>query len=602
MNHWNQDIVWLGINAKFSHTSLAVRYLREAVPGSRILELTINHPLLDILGEVYEQQPKVLGISCYIWNIEIVKQLLKLLPAALPDAVILCGGPEVSYGTADFMRKFPMVDYVLRGEGEEAVRELACCLAANRLDTKAVNAALDAAEIPGVAWRGTDGCIHEGQDVTVAELTAVPFAYREEEMEGIRERILYYETTRGCPFSCAYCLSCATAGVRFLPLDRVFHELDFFVRHDVRQVKFVDRTFNAKKSHFLPILQYLLALPASCRTNFHFEAAIDYLDEEVLAILQRMPRGRVQLEIGIQSTNEDTLQTVSRVNHWEAIQSHIRRIMSFGNMHLHVDLIIGLPGEGMESFHQSFNDVYALQADMLQLGFLKFLKGAAMMNLVQPYGYQYMAMAPYEVLATDSLHYGEIRWLHSFEMVFELYYNAGRCRKTAAFLIQGQEQGDAFSFWQKFTDWWEQKGFHKIGHSTKSLYGYLRDFACETYGADRDLMDALLRYDALLADGGRIRPENLSWNREKYLEITAPFWREPEEAVRAYIPGYAFTNWREINKKYHIEIFDYEVRAAVTGTVPRRQTALLFDFMQDKAACQEVKLSMKKDGKKEKKG
>lgn len=602
MNHWNQDIVWLGINAKFSHTSLAIRYLREAVPGSRILELTINHPLLGILGEVYEQQPKVLGISCYIWNIEIVKRLLKLLPAALPDTIIFCGGSEVSYGTADFMREFPMVDYVLRGEGEESVRALVCCLAASRLDTGRANAALDAAEIPGVAWRGTDGCIHEGQAVTAADLSAVPFAYREEEMNGIRERILYYETTRGCPFSCAYCLSCATAGVRFLPLERVFCELDFFVRHEVRQVKFVDRTFNAKKSHFLPILQYLLALPASCRTNFHFEAAIDYLDEEVLTILQKMPRGRVQLEIGIQSTNEDTLRAVSRVNHWTAIQSHIRRIMSFGNMHLHADLIIGLPGEGMESFHKSFNDVYALQTDMLQLGFLKFLKGAAMMNLVQPYRYQYMAMAPYEVLASSSLSYGEIRWLHSFEMVFELYYNAGRCRNTAEFLIQGQEQGDAFSFWQKFTDWWEQKEFHKIGHSTKNLYGYLRGFACDVYGADRKLLDSLLRYDALLADGGRIRPENLGWNREKYLEITAPFWRGPKEAVQRYIPSYSFTNWRDINRKYHIEIFDCEVRKAVTGTVPRRQTALLFDFTQGKVACQEVKLPVKEEGKKEKKG
>ena len=226
--------------------------------------------------------------------------------------------------------------------------------------------------------------------MTVADFSRVPFAYREEEMAPLKERILYYETSRGCPFSCAYCLSCATAGVRFLPLARVLRELDFFVRHDVRQVKFVDRTFNAKKSHFLPILQHILALPPTVRTNFHFEVAIDYLDEEVLATLAKMPRGRVQLEIGIQSTNEKTLAAVSRVNHWEQIAAHIRRILSFHNMHLHVDLIIGLPGEGMDSFRQSFNDVYALGADMLQLGFLKFLKGAAMMQLVEKYNYRYM--------------------------------------------------------------------------------------------------------------------------------------------------------------------------------------------------------------------
>ncbi|SFH68205.1 Radical SAM superfamily enzyme YgiQ, UPF0313 family [Selenomonas ruminantium] len=588
-----EDILWLGINAKYSHTSLAIRYLREAVPGSRILELTINHQLLAMLGEIYEQQPKVLGISCYIWNIEVVKRLLRLLPAALPDTVIICGGPEVSYGTKEFMREFPMVDYVLRGEGEAAIRALTSQLLTCQFDRSKVNAALDQSEIRGIAWRSQDGTIQEGHDVTVADLADVPFAYREEEMADIRERILYYETSRGCPFSCAYCLSCATAGVRYLPLTRVFSELDFFVRHDVRQVKFVDRTFNAKKKHFLPILKYLLALPDSCRTNFHFEVAIDYLDEEVLTVLSQLPKGRVQLEIGIQSTNEQTLKAVSRVNHWEDIQAHIERIMRFHNMHLHVDLIIGLPGEGMASFHRSFNDVYALQTDMLQLGFLKFLKGAAMMNLVTPYGYQYMPMAPYEVLVTDALSYGEIRWFHSFEMVFELYYNAGRCRKTAGYLIREAEQGDAFAFWQRFTDWWEEKGFHKIGHSTKNLYGYLRDFALAAYDLPAELLDNLLRYDALLADGGKIRPENLNWNRQAYQDITADFWKGAPSRVREYLPDYEFTNWRDVNKKYHIEVFDYNM--ILTGqNLTRQQTALLFDYTADEPVRQVIELGVDK--------
>lgn len=587
-----EDILWLGINAKYSHTSLAIRYLREAVPGSRILELTINHQLLDMLGEIYEQQPKVLGISCYIWNIEVVKRLLRLLPAALPDTIIICGGPEVSYGTAAFLGEFPMVDYVLRGEGEASIRALTSQLLTSRFDRSKVNDALDQSEIRGVAWRSNAGAIHEGCDVTVPDLTEVPFAYRAEEMADIRERILYYETSRGCPFSCAYCLSCATAGVRYLPLARVFAELDFFVEHDVRQVKFVDRTFNAKKSHFLPILKYLLALPPSCRTNFHFEVAIDYLDEEVLTVLSQLPKGRVQLEIGIQSTNEQTLKAVSRVNHWEDIQAHIERIMSFHNMHLHVDLIIGLPGEGMASFHRSFNDVYALQTDMLQLGFLKFLKGAAMMNLVTPYGYQYMPMAPYEVLVTDALSYGEIRWFHSFEMVFELYYNAGRCRKTAAYIIREQEAGDAFAFWQKFTDWWEEKGFHKIGHSTKNLYGYLRDFALAAYDLPAELLDNLLRYDALLADGGKIRPENLSWNRQVYQNITADFWKGAPSRVREYLPDYEFTNWRDVNKKYHIEIFAYNILAAEDGTLTGQRTAVLFDYTAGEPVCQRISLAI----------
>ena len=570
-------VIWLALNAKYTHTSLAVRYLREACQGQfpvDILELTINNQLLDILGEIYERRPRVLGIACYIWNIEMVKALLQLLPEVLPDTVLICGGPEVSYETAAFMAELPMVDYVVRGEGEEAVPAL----------LQAVFQGDDMQVIPGIAWRDAQGRVHEGSAVTVAALASLPFAYREKEMPALRERILYYETSRGCPFSCAYCLSCATCGVRYLPLERVFAELAFFVRQDVRQVKFVDRTFNASKAHFLPILQYILTLPEACRTNFHFEVAIDYLDEEVLQVLSQMPRGRVQLEIGIQSTNPHTLACVSRVNHWQSIAAHICRILSFHTMHLHVDLIIGLPQEGMVSFRKSFNDVYALQADMLQLGFLKFLKGAAMMEQVEAGDYHYMPLAPYEVLSSRWLRYAEVRWFHSFEMVFEYYYNAGRCRHTMAYFIRAYEQGDAFGFYERFTNWWEAQGYHRQGHATKQLYLYLLRFCVESYGADEVLMDNLLRYDALLADGGRIRPEKLHWNRQQYQPLTAGFWRSSRTGH--YIPGFQFTNWRDIRNRYHIEFFGYDVQKAGEQEPKRQQTILLFDLSTGEEGCQ----------------
>ena len=264
-------------------------------------------------------------------------------------------------------------------------------------------------------------------------------------------------------------------------------------------------------------------------------------------------------------------------------------------MHLHVDLIIGLPGEGMASFHKSFNDVYALQTDMLQLGFLKFLKGAVMMELIDSYNYQYMPMAPYEVLCSDALSYGEIRWFHSFEQVFELYYNAGRCRKTANYLIREAEHGDAFVFWQKFTDWWEGKGFHKIGHSTKNLYGYLRSFAQTAYTLSAELLDDLLRYDALLADGGRIRPENLNWNGLKYQAITAEFWKGAPSRVRTYLPDYVFINWRDVNKKYHIEVFHHDMMQADHVKLTGKTTALLFDYTADEPDCQPVELFAAED-------
>lgn len=565
----SDDIVWLSINARYSHTSLAIRYLREAVPGSRILELTINDPLLSILSAIYESRSRLLGIACYIWNIELVKDLLQLLAAAMPECVLVCGGPEVSYGTTAFLRAFPMVSYVVRGEGEEAVSELCARLADGRT----------AHDVPGIAWREGDS-VHDGTAVTVSALRHLPFPYRQQELATLGERILYYETSRGCPFSCAYCLSCATAGVRYLPLERVKRELSLFVQANVRQVKFVDRTFNAKKSHFLPILRWMASLPATCRTNFHFEVAIDYLDEEALAILARLPRGRVQLEIGIQSTNAATLAAVSRINHWERIANNIQRIRSYHTIHLHVDLIIGLPEEDIASLHRSFNDIYALRPDMLQIGFLKFLKGAKMMELASRYHYKYMAMAPYEVLSNDSLTYGEIRLLHILEDVFELYYNAGRCRRSIEWLIRMQEQGDAFVFWRRFSSWWEAHGYHRIRHAPKNLYVYLLTFAISSYcltQGRRQAVEALLRLDALAKDF-HIRPLGLDWNDEKYQTRIAAFWHS--DLPKKWIPAFTFQNWREIRRKYHIEVFPLDVlqlaqsKTDVEGTIG--ETTILF--------------------------
>lgn len=583
------EILWLALNAKYSHTSLAVRYLRESVAGSVILELTINHQLMAIVGELYEKRPRVLGIACYIWNIELVKNLLQVLPKALSDTVIILGGPEVSYNVKSLMENFAAIDYIVRGEGEESTARLIARLRAADFDAATVNSTLQNEPLAGVAFRAKD-FISEGTVVTIKDLAAIGFPYREEEIADIKEKILYYETSRGCPFACAYCLSCATAGVRFLSLNRVFSELDFFTRHNVRQVKFVDRTFNAKKSHFLPILNYILELPPTCRTNFHFEVAIDYLDDEVLNVLAKMPKGRVQLEIGIQSTNEDTLMAVARVNHWDKIAGHILKIMSYRNMHLHVDLIIGLPNEGMAELHKSFNDVYSLKTDMLQIGFLKFLHGAKMLELVTRYGYEYMPIAPYEVMKSDRLSYGELRFLHIFEDVFELYYNAARCRQTTEYLINNFAKGDAFLFYTAFSKWWENNGFHKIGHSTKNLYKYLTNFAVEKYGADSQVLDNLLRYDALTSDEGKIRPESLNWNREKYQSKTALFWKGLPSIVRKYIADYSFTNWRDIRTKYHIEIFDYDVFRLINGEkVPlEKLTPLLFDYTADDITVQKV--------------
>lgn len=568
-----KKILWLALNAKFSHTSLAVRYLRQTAAEmqlkSSILELTINNYLPDILSEIYSYRPDILGIGCYIWNIELVKQLLPSVRKVLPDTIIICGGPEVSYEIADFMVENPTVDFVVAGEAEETIKEL-LELTVKQGGINGNRILLYEPTSPGLSYRKADGAIHEGRAVTLVHSDApnelrVPFAYVHEEMADIKEKILYYETSRGCPFSCAYCLSCATRGVRYRLYDEIKKELEFFIQHDVRQIKFVDRTFNSSKAHYLPIINYIGSLPESCRTNFHFEIAADYLDSETISLLQSMPKGRVQLEIGIQTTNPQVLKLISRVNHWTDICHNIRLLQRNHNIHIHTDLIIGLPGEDMASFGRSFNDLYALKTDMLQVGFLKLLKGSAMMGLVDKYDYKFMDNGPYEVLSSNKMTYAQIRWLHIFEQLVELYYNSGRCLKSIDYLINVFYQGAAFQFYSAFTNYWERMGYHRTAHSAKKLYGYLWDFvdtveSSEAGGLIKDKLDNLLRFDALSADGGQNRPELLNWNREKYQKQTTDFWRSrlPMGADNV-LPGFQFTNWRDLNKRYHIEFFDYSM-------------------------------------------
>ena len=586
-----KKVLLVALNAKYTHTCLAIRYVREScrregVCEPELLELTINNYLPEILGRIYEAKPDIIGFACYIWNIQLMKALLPQVRRVLPEAVLICGGPEVSYGTEEFLRQVPAVDYVIRGEGEKAMANLLRCLLAGDADF---------CGITGVAGVRSGRLIDNGV-AEIADAAELPFAYRDCEMQALGERILYYETSRGCPFSCAYCLSCASRGVRYRPLELVRRELEFFVRHNVRQVKFVDRTFNADKKHFMPILQFIRDLPSECRTNFHFEVAADYLADEAIALLQAMPRHRVQLEIGIQSVNPQVLRQVQRANNWERLAGNIGRLVEKRNMHIHTDLIIGLPGEDMASFANSFNAVYALDTDMLQLGFLKFLKGSAMMGLVEAYGYQYMDIGPYEVLSNDSLTYGEIHWLHIFEAVFELYHNAGRCRRVCNYCIDCCENGDAFGFYRRLADFWQERQYHHQGHSVRALYEIMGCFLRTAYGGQTggvmpdELIDSLLRFDVLLAEKGQLRPQGLAWNSEAFKGQIADFWQNkaPVNATNS-IKGFRFTSWRDIRHNYHIEAFDYPVHEWMAGKrLPQagKPVFILFDFTKDEAGYQ----------------
>lgn len=557
------------LNAKYIHTSLALRNLREFCRQDgidiTIAEYTINQSCQQILSDIYSHKPEVVGIACYIWNMAMVSELASLLKKVLPGTVLILGGPEVSYDPAEVLQTHPAVDYIVMGEGEEVLCELLRNLRLHR-----------GRGIDGLAWRTQAGICVNGKPRTVSRLDQLPFAYHPAELESFKERILYYESSRGCPFSCQYCLSSATSGVRFYSLERVLADLTVFIAHDVKQVKFVDRTFNSRKEHYLPIIRFLSQ--QECRTNFHFEIAADWLDEEALALLAAAPPGRFQLEIGIQSTNEPTLAAICRRNDWGKINRSLSVLRQSGNMHLHLDLIVGLPYETLAIFARSFNAVYDLKPHMLQIGFLKLLKGSGVRRSGQLHDYAYTDAAPYEVLSNRYLNYAAIRKLHLFEDVFNLTYNSGRFLTACGWLIAERCGGNAFAFYFSLSHYWEQRQMHFSSHSPKGMYEFLAQFCQERFPQQLATFLELLKFDALTSDGGSVRPECLPWNYPELEAEISAFWRN-DETVARYLAGYRFTSWRQIKRTYQVEAFTLDIPALLrTGRLQQQRSVLLFDY------------------------
>ncbi|HML87531.1 MAG TPA: B12-binding domain-containing radical SAM protein [Methylomusa anaerophila] len=587
-------ILLIALNAQYIHSSLALRSLRSYCESESlkqdnefmIREYTINNDLLAMLSDIYRLKPEVIGIACYIWNMNLILNLASLIKKVLPNGKIVLGGPEVSYDPDTILEKYPAIDYIVMGEGEEAFAALL-----------KVPAGYKEERVPGLCYRRGADVVANGLPNIIPDLNSLPFPYVTTDIYDLKDKIIYYESSRGCPFSCQYCLSSITQGVRFLSLERVFNDLEFFIRHDVKQVKFVDRTFNARKDHYFPILKFLAN--QSCRTNFHFEIAADMWDREVLSFLQTVPPGRFQFEIGIQSTNQSTLCAIQRQNNWERIANNVRCLHKHGNIHLHLDLIVGLPYEDMNKFARSFNDVYSLQPDMLQIGFLKLLKGSGIRREAAKYGYVYMDSAPYEVLANNCLSYDEIRRLKIMEEVFNQVYNSGRFRYSLPWMIL-KHTGSAFKFYYDLAAYWEERGLHLVSHGVKSLYLYMAQFFEKGHLQDMNLYLEFLKFDALLADKVLVRPEFLPWNQSAQHESDpwekekASYWRDADRVSR-YVKNYSFTTWRDIKKKYHIEVFNYDIPSYIqerlpgSTTVQQKEVAILFSYAGNSPAFQTIK-------------
>ncbi len=520
-------ILLTAINAKYIHSNLAVHSLKAAAGDYaqmvEVCEFTINNQADYILEEIYKKKPNVLMFSCYIWNIAMVEEVIREYHKLCPQVPIWVGGPEVSFEVEDFLEKHPQVTGVMMGEGEETFREL-CEYYANVLDAdrndeegttidesykieKDTANLLQLEAIRGIAYRKNEEiCVNLWREIM--NMSHIPFCY--DRMGDFSNRIIYYESSRGCPFSCSYCLSSVDKKLRFRDIELVKDELQFFIDQKVPQIKFVDRTFNCKHDHAMAIWQFIHEHDNGV-TNFHFEVSADLLNDEELELMSKMRPGLIQLEIGVQSTNEVTIEEIHRTMKLKRLKEIVKRVKSFGNIHQHLDLIAGLPYEDYDTFRKSFNDIYELQPNQLQMGFLKVLKGSYMYEHASEYGILYHDNPPYEVMATNWLSYDDVLKMKRIEEMLEVYYNSGQYEITMQVLKH--KFASAFDMYQKLGDYYEKRGLFGMSHSRIRRCEILMEFIQEEWATDTD-RDELLEcvrqamvFDLYYRENSKSRPQ-----------------------------------------------------------------------------------------------
>ena len=480
----DKKILLCALNSKFIHSCLAVHSLKKFAVSRgydknkiRIKEFTINDNIDFILSGFFSEKPEIIAFSVYIWNVEYVSRLCKILRKVSPETKIVLGGPEVSYINEHPFFDENDFDIILKGEGEKSFYEL-----------------ISSGKVTGEK---------------VINLDEIPFPYDEENIHLFENRIVYYESSRGCPFSCAYCLSSAEKGVRFLSLERVRSDLEFFSSHNVKQVKFVDRTFNADKKRAYQIWQFIIEHFSDSDMNFHFEIAADLLDEKLITLLGTAPDGLIQLEIGVQSTKENTLLLSCRKTDTQKVLSNTEKLIEKGNINIHTDLIAGLPGEALEDFKKSFNDVYALKSHQLQLGFLKILHGTKMVEISKDFDFVFSPYSPYEVLSNKNLSHGDILFLKKFEDAFEKIYNSQRFILSINMLENHFE--NPFEMFEKISEYFEEKSLSFVSVSTKEIYNLLHRFFKEKINSEAESFDKLLLADFYFSEKSELVPTELRY-------------------------------------------------------------------------------------------
>lgn len=588
----------VAVNAKYIHSNPAVyslkRFAGEYTDAVEIAEYTINNRMEDILEDIYRRKPDAIGFSCYIWNIGMVEKLMGELHKLLPRLPVFLGGPEVTYDADKLLRKYPYLTGIFIGEGEATFAQVV------KYYVKKNPESLE--DIPGLMLRS--GMTPERKPLN---LTDVPFLY--DDMAPFTNRIIYYETQRGCPFRCSYCLSSIDKTVRFRDIEVVKKELAFFLEKKVKQVKFVDRTFNCNHDHAMAVWQYLYEHDNGV-TNFHFEIAGDILREDEIALVAKMRPGLVQFEIGVQSTNTDTLREIRRVMDIEKLKQVVAALKAAHNVHIHLDLIAGLPYEDYDSFARSFDDVYAMEPEQLQLGFLKVLKGSYMAEMAESYGLVYTDYAPYEVLYTNWLSFTEICRLKRIEEMVEIYYNSGQFAHSLPVMIAdfgsrmaaGQQalaeeqhgravsgQG-AFAFYEALADFYEEQGFFVETPSRIYRYQALLSFAKTIHPEREELYKELLLFDLYVRENLKSRPD-FAPDLHDLQPVIHAFYKK-EESERRYLPHLSEIPAPQLSRMTHLEPFSYSVWATDVSEVKRlqEQVFLLFDYDHRDPLTREAKV------------
>jgi radical SAM superfamily enzyme YgiQ (UPF0313 family) len=517
------DLVLVALNAKYIHTNLAVRSLKAQISDAKvsIIEMSINDPLHQIVHHILRSQGNIIGFSCYIWNMELILKVSQMIKQANPDVKILMGGPEVSFDGKELLTQYPWLDYIIAGEGEESVKLL----------LKANNDKNTLLQIPGLSFRTEKNEIFEGALEQAMVLDTLEFPYSKEGIMTIKDKIIYYETMRGCPFKCSYCLSSIGKGVRTFSLERVYKEIDFFIDLEIKQVKLVDRTFNFDIKRAKAIFKYIIKRGGN--TNFHFEMTGDLLDTEMIELLKEAKPGLIQFEIGVQSTDNKTLEAIHRKSNLDLLRENVTKILDYKNIHVHLDLIAGLPFESYDVFKKSFNETIIIKPDMLQLGFLKCLKGTQIRKENAIHDYQFMEFPPYEVISNAYISSLELYRLRNIEVLVDRYYNCDGFSYSLTEIFTNGIFLSPFDFFEKFSDYWLEQGYYDLGKSKIQLYEILNTFLRKTTGNNN--FEAVLKFDFLMM--GHKHISNIFTDRSPDKEWIFEFLKNSENIDR-YLPEF----------------------------------------------------------------